>query len=190
MMTEEVRKEIDELREEIRQIGATLKGLRQDLGELDRVKTGPDGEIDMELWNQAEEVRGKIRDCVVRREEVQGRLNDLLRPFRAARVIPALREKGMTVKELIGAVKEAIPEGGPAGQHLRPVLEEAQEIDDDGQALGRLLDQFLWWEVRSEVQRLLGLEVRNGKGGEGGQGWVLAGGCPGERVARTGGPFF
>ena len=164
-MSEEVRREIDQLREEIRQIGATLKGLRQDLDELDRVKTGPQGEIDLEGWNKAEEVRQKVRDCVVRREEVQGRLNDLLRPFRAARVVPALREKGMSVKELIEAVRGSIPDEGPAGQHLRPVLVEALEIDDEGQALGRLLDQFLWWEVRSEVQRVLGIEVRNGNGG-------------------------
>ena len=130
-----------------------------------RGNIGLRSEIDLEAWNKAEEVRQKIRDCVSRREEVQGRLNDLLRPFRAARVVPALREKGMSVKELIGAVKRAIPEQGPAGQHLRPVLEEAQEIDDEGQALGKLLDQFLWWEVRSEVQRLLGIQVTNGNGG-------------------------
>ncbi|MCZ6690308.1 MAG: hypothetical protein O7H41_11935 [Planctomycetota bacterium] len=164
MMTDEVRNEIDQLREEIRQIGATLKGFRQDLDEIDRIKTGPQGEIDLEAWNRAEGVRDKIRDCVSRRDHVQGRLNELLRPFRAKKVIPALRERGMSVKELIGNVKKAIPEEGPAGRHLRPVLEEALGIDDEGQALGRLLDQFLWWEVRSEVQRLLGIEVQNGNG--------------------------
>ncbi len=94
MMTDEVRKEIDELRNEIRQIGATLKGFRKDLDEIDRIKTGPQGEIDLESWNRAEEVREKIRAVVSRREKVQARLNDLLRPFRAARVIPALRETG------------------------------------------------------------------------------------------------
>ncbi|MCZ6689809.1 MAG: hypothetical protein O7H41_09415 [Planctomycetota bacterium] len=41
---------------------------------------------------------------------------------------------------------------------------EALGIHDEGQALGRLLDQLLWWEVRSEVQRLLGIEVQNGNG--------------------------
>jgi hypothetical protein len=164
MMTDEIRQEIDGLREEIREIGATLKAFRQELDEIEGIKTGPKGEIDLEAWNKAEEVREKIRDCLMRRDEVQGRLNALLRPFRAARVVPALREKGMTVKELIEAVKEAIPEEGPAGQRLRPLLEEVLEIEDEGIALGKLLDQFLWWEVRSEVRRLLGIEV-NGNGG-------------------------
>ncbi len=50
MMTDEVRQEIDQLREEIRQIGATLRRLREDLAEIERVKTGPKGEIDLDAW--------------------------------------------------------------------------------------------------------------------------------------------
>ena len=88
-MSEEVRQEIDQLRDTIREIGATLKQLRQERDELDGIKTGPQGEIDLEAWSKAEAVRGKIQATMVLREEVQGRRNDLLRPYRAKKVIPA-----------------------------------------------------------------------------------------------------
>ena len=58
-----------------------------------------------------------------------------------------------------------ISTGRPSTRHLVAELDEAIGLEDDGRALGKLLDQFLWWEVRSEVQRLLGIEVRNGNGG-------------------------
>ena len=164
MMTEEVRKEIDELREEIRQIGATLKGLRQDLDEVERVKTGPRGEIDLDAWNQAEEVRQKIRDCESRRDEVQARLNDLLRPFKAKKVVPALREKGISVRELLTAVKEGVPAESPSARYLRVALDEAMAIEDDGTALGKLLDLFLFGEVRRTVEQVLGIQASNGNG--------------------------
>ena len=94
MMTDEVRKEIDQLRSIIRKIGATLKGLRLRLKQVEAMKTGPRGEIDIESWNRAEHVRERIQGRKARREKVQGRLNDLLRPFKAKKVIPVLREKG------------------------------------------------------------------------------------------------
>ena len=47
-----------------------MKGLRQDLREPEKIKTGPRGEIDLEAWNQAEGIRDKIRDCESRRDEV------------------------------------------------------------------------------------------------------------------------
>ena len=44
-MSEETRREIDQLRETIRGIGATLKHLRQEKDALDRIKTGPGGRV-------------------------------------------------------------------------------------------------------------------------------------------------
>ena len=107
MMTEEVRREIDGLRSEIRQIGATLRQLREDLAEMERIKTGPKGEIDLEAWEKADGIREEVQVVVAKRGVVQGRLNDLLRPFRAARIVPALRESGGSVKELITEVRAA-----------------------------------------------------------------------------------
>ena len=39
-MSEETRRETDQLREEIRSIGAALRQLREDLSGVDRIKTG------------------------------------------------------------------------------------------------------------------------------------------------------
>jgi hypothetical protein len=164
MMTDEVRQEVDQLREEIRQIGATLKGLRQDLDEINRIKSGPQGEIDLGAWNEAEAVRDKIRDCCVRRDHVQGRLNDLLRPFRAKKVVPVLRDKGISVQELVQSVRDRIPEESPSARHLLEVLDEALGIKDEGHALGKLLDVFLFGEIRGAVEEVLGIEVSNGNG--------------------------
>ena len=113
MMSEETRREIDQLREEIRSIGAALRQLREDLSGVDRIKTGPQGEIDLEAWDKAEGVREEIRVVLKKRDEVQARLNNLLRPFRAARVVPALRESGGTVKQLITEVR------GVGGREVR-----------------------------------------------------------------------
>ena len=71
MMTEETRRDIDQLREELRTIGATLRQLRQDLGAVDQMKSGPRGEIDLEAWNKGEEVREQIRGVLSRRGEVE-----------------------------------------------------------------------------------------------------------------------
>ena len=164
MMTEEVRKEIDELREEIREIGATLKGLRQDLREAEEIKSGPRGEIDLKEWNKAEGIQDKIRDCKSRRDVVQARLNDLLRPFKANKVVPALRERGISVRELLTAVKEGVPDESPSARYLRAALDEAMAIENDGTALGKLLDLFLFGEVRSTVEQVLGIQASNGNG--------------------------
>ena len=166
-MSEETRREIDQLREEIRSIGASLRQLREDLGEIERVKSGPGGEIDLDLWNRAEEVREKIRVVITKRDEVQARLNDLLRPYRAARVVPALRETGATVKELITEVRGVLPADSPATPHLQEALDEALVIDDEGHALGKVLDLFLFREVRGAVEDVLGVKVSNGNGSGG-----------------------
>ena len=71
-MSEETRRGIDQLREEIRSIGATLRQLREDLSEVEKVKTGPQGEIDLEAWDKAEGVREEMRVVVKKRDEVQG----------------------------------------------------------------------------------------------------------------------
>ena len=165
MMSEKTRKAIDEHRQEIREIGAALKGLRQELDDLDRIKSGPRNEIDLDAWKQADEVRAKIRDCKSRRDTVQAELNDLLRPFRADKVIPALRKKEIAVKDLIKSVKAAIPEASEAADHLHAALDDALALADDGQALGRLLDLFLFKEIRGPVCEILGIEIGNGNGG-------------------------
>ena len=165
MMTDAVRQEIDEIREEIRQIGATLRQLREDLTVIEKIKTGPKGEIDLEAWDKAESVREEIRVVVAKREEVQGTLNDLLRPFRAAKVVPALRETGGSVKELITEVRTLLPPESSATPHLQDALEEALAIDDEGQALGKMLDLFLFREIRGAVEQVLGIKVSNGSGG-------------------------
>ena len=164
-MSQEERQEIDELRETIRGIGATLKHLRQEKEELDRVKTGPNGEIDLEAWSKAEAVRGKIQATKAWRGEVQGRLNDLLRPFRARKVIPALQEHGATVTQLIEEVRTALPAESRATPHLQRALDEALTFEDEGTALGKLLDLFLFGEVRGAIQEVLGIDVSNGTGG-------------------------
>ena len=165
MMTEETRREIDQLREELRAIGATLRQLRADQAEADKVKSGPKGEIDLGGWEKAETVREEIRVVVAKREEVQRRLNDLLRPFRAARVVPALRETGGSVKDLITEVRAALPAESTATPHLQQVLDGALAIEDEGSALGKVLDLFLFREVRGAVEQVLGVKVSNGNGG-------------------------
>ena len=164
-MSDETRREIDMCREEIRSIGAALRQLREDLSGVDKIKTGPQGEIDLGAWDRAEGVREEIRVVVKKRDEVQGRLNDLLRPFRAARVVPALRESGGTVKQLITEVRGVLPSDSPATRHLKDALDEAIAIEDDGTALGRVLDLFLFREVRGAVEQVLGVSLSNGNGG-------------------------
>ncbi|MCZ6688703.1 MAG: hypothetical protein O7H41_03770 [Planctomycetota bacterium] len=164
-MTQDVRRQIDQLREEIRTIGATLRQLREDLAEVDQVKSGPRGEIDLALWNKGEEVRHQIRVVISRREEVQGRLNDLLRPFRAARIVPALRETGGSVREFITEVRAVLPIESSATPHLREALDGAIGIDDEGHMLGKILDLFMFREIRGAVEQVLGIRVSNGNGG-------------------------
>ncbi len=164
-MSEETRREIDQLREEIRTIGATLRQLREDLAEIERIKTGPKGEIDLEAWDKAESALEEIRVVVAKREEVQGRLNDLLRPFRAARVVPALRAAGGSVREFITEVRAVLPMESSATPHLREALDEAIGIHDEGLMLGKILDLFKFREIRGAVEQVLGIKVSNGNGG-------------------------
>jgi hypothetical protein len=162
-MSEETRKTIDRLRAIIRTIGATLKGLHRRLDEIEDTKTGPGGEIDLKLWKDAEHVRERIQGRCERRDKVQARLNDLLREYRANRVVPALREKGMPVRDLIAAVQAAIPSENRSSRKLRAALDEALATEDEGRALGKLLDLFLYGEVRGPVGEILGIELSNGR---------------------------
>ena len=129
------------------------------------MKSGPRGEIDLDAWNKGEEVREQIQRVIVRREEVQGRLNDLLRPFRAARIVSALRETGGTVKDLIAEVRKVLPQESSATPHLQQELDEALDLEDDGHALGKLLDLFLFGEIRGAVEGVLSIRVTNGMPG-------------------------
>ena len=117
------------------------------------------------LDDKGEEVREQIRGVISRREVVQGRLNDLLRPFRAARIVPALRETGGSVKDLITEVRKVLPPESTATPHLQQELDEALGLEDEGHMLGRLLDLFLFGEVRGAVEQVLGVKVSNGNGG-------------------------
>ena len=47
-------------------------------------------------------------------------MNDLLRPFRAKKVIPVLREKGIGVREFLEAVKAALPTDAPSTPQSDP----------------------------------------------------------------------
>ena len=164
-MSQEERQEIDEVRETIRGIGATLKHLRQEKEELDRIKTGPQGEIDLEAWSKAEAAKGKIQATKLWRAEVQGRLNDLLRPYKANKVIPALEETGASVPELLQEIRAALPPESEAAPYLREELGEALTLDDNGRMLGKLLDLFLFREIRGAIKEVLGIDVSNGNGG-------------------------
>ena len=59
------------------------------------------------------------------RNEVQGRLDDLRRPFRAKKVIPALQEHGATVTQLIEEVQPELPFGSSS------TTTEAEAVTED-----------------------------------------------------------
>ncbi len=101
----------------------------------------------------------------VQRSEVQGRLNDLLHPYRSAQIVPALRESGATVRELITEVQAVLPRESSATPHLEKALDEAVAIEDEGTALGKILDLFLFREVRGAVEQVLRVKVSDGNGG-------------------------
>ena len=90
---------------------------------------------------------------------------DFFRPFGAARIIPVLRETGDSVKDLIEEVRKVLPPESTATPHLQQELDEALGLEDDGHALGKLLDLFLFGEVRGAVEQVLGVKVSNGNGG-------------------------
>ena len=70
-----------------------------------------------------------------------------------------------SVRELLTAVKEGVPDESPSARYPRAALDEAMAIKDKGTALGKLLDLFLFGEVRSTVEKVLGANVSNGNGG-------------------------
>ena len=48
---------------------------------------------------------------------------------------------------------------------LQPGLDLKDVREDEGHMLGRLLDLFLFGEVRGAVEQVLGVKVSNGNGG-------------------------
>ena len=92
-------------------------------------------------------------------------MNDLLRPFRAARVVPALWETGGSVREFIIEDRAVLPMESSATPHLREALDAAIGIEDDGLMLGKILDLFMFREIRGAVEQVLGIKVSNGNGG-------------------------
>ena len=69
------------------------------------------------------------------------------------------------IRELIGEVRKLLPPDSSATAHLQGVLDEALTINDDGDALGRILDLFMFREIRGAVEQVLGIKVSNGNGG-------------------------
>ena len=49
--------------------------------------------------------------------------------------------------------------------HLQGVFDEALTIDDDGDASVKILDLFMFREIRGAVEQVLGIKVSNGNGG-------------------------
>ena len=68
------------------------------------------------------------------------------------------------MRELLTAVKEGVPAESPSARYLRAALGEAMAIENDGTALEKLLDLFLFGEVRSTLEQVLGVKVSNGNG--------------------------
>ena len=79
-------------------------------------------------------------------------------------MIPALRERGISVRELIQSVREAIPKDSPSARYLETALDDALGIEGEGRAFGKVLDLFLFGEVRGTVEQVLGIQVSNGNG--------------------------
>ena len=52
-----------------------------------------------------------------------------------------------------------------ATPHLREALDAAIGIDDEGLRLGKILDLFMFREIRGAVEQALGIKVSNGNGG-------------------------
>ena len=69
------------------------------------------------------------------------------------------------IRELIGEVRKLLPPDSSATAHLQGVLDEALTINDDGDALGRILDLFMFREIRGAVEQVLGIKVSNGNAG-------------------------
>ena len=62
-------------------------------------------------------------------------------------------------------MRAVLPAESSATPHLQRVLDGALAIEDEGSALGKVLDLFLFREVRGAVEQVLGVKVSNGNGG-------------------------
>ena len=69
------------------------------------------------------------------------------------------------MREFITEVRAVLPMESSATPHLREALDAAMGIDDEGRALGRILDLFMFREIRGAVEQVLGIKVSNGNGG-------------------------
>ncbi len=78
---------------------------------------------------------------------------------------PPSGRSGASGKELITEVRAVLPSESSATPHLQEALDEAHVIEDEGTALGKVLDLFLFREVRGAVEQVLGVKVSNGTGG-------------------------
>ena len=67
-------------------------------------------------------------------------------------------------KGSIAGQQAALPPDRRATPQLQAALDEALTLDDDGHALGKLLDLFLFGEVPGAIQEVLGIDVSNGTG--------------------------
>lgn len=68
------------------------------------------------------------------------------------------------MRELLERVRDGVPDESPSARYLRAALDEAMAIEDEGTALGRLLDLFLFGEVRGTVEQVLEIQASNGNG--------------------------
>ena len=57
-----------------------------------------------------------------------------------------------------------LPMESSATPHLREALDAAIGIDDEGLRLGKILDLFMFREIRGAVEQVLGIKVSNGNG--------------------------
>ncbi len=70
------------------------------------------------------------------------------------------------MNELIAEVRAELPGESSATPHLEEALDEALTIDDEGTALWKVLDLFIFREVWGGVEQVLGVKVSNGTGDE------------------------
>ena len=57
------------------------------------------------------------------------------------------------------------PGDSSATPHLQQEIGEALGLEDDGHMLGRLLDLFLFGEIRGADKQVLRVKISNGNGG-------------------------
>ena len=66
---------------------------------------------------------------------------------------------------MMGMPDFKVQRSGEPSHFLLSSIELEAVREDEGHMLGRLLDLFLFGEVRGAVEQVLGVKVRNGNGG-------------------------